>query len=44
VRRDRVDGLLRPPSGDGAIDRKALAGLLIDIAQSLKPELRGQPQ
>jgi hypothetical protein len=39
---DILEGLLRPPSGDGAIDRKALAGLLIEIARSLKPELRAQ--
>jgi outer membrane protein OmpA-like peptidoglycan-associated protein len=39
---DILEGLLRLPSGDGAIDRKALAGLLIEIAQSLKPELRAQ--
>ncbi len=39
---DILEGLLRPPSGDEAIDRKALAGLLIEIAQSLKPELRAQ--
>jgi len=39
---DILEELLRPPSGDSAIDRKALAGLLIEIAQSLKPELRGQ--
>ncbi len=39
---DILEGLLRPHSGDDAIDRKALAGLLIEIAQSLKPELRSQ--
>ena len=39
---DILEGLLRPRSGDDAIDRKALAGLLIEIAQSLKPELRAQ--
>ncbi len=37
---DILEGLLR--SGDDAIDRKALAGLLVEIAQSLKPELRAQ--
>ena len=37
-----LEGLLRPPSGDVGIDRKALAGLLLEIAQSLKPELRAQ--
>jgi len=36
------EGLLLPPSGDAGIDRKALAGLLLEIAQSLKPELRAQ--
>ena len=39
---DILERLLRPPSGDSAIDRKVLAGLLVEIAQSLKPELRGQ--
>ena len=39
---DILERLLRPPSGDSAIDRKALAGLLVEIAQSLKPELRGE--
>jgi outer membrane protein OmpA-like peptidoglycan-associated protein len=39
---DILERLLRPPSGDGAIDRKALAGLLIEIAESLKPELRAE--
>jgi len=39
---DILERLLRPASGDDEIDRKALAGLLVEIAQSLKPELRGQ--
>ncbi len=39
---DILEVLLRPPSGDESIDRKALAALLIEIAQSLKPELRAQ--
>jgi len=39
---DILEGLLRSSSGDDAIDRKALAGLLIEIAQSPKPELRAQ--
>ena len=39
---DILERLLRPPAGDDAIDRKALAGLLVEIAQSLKPELRAQ--
>ena len=39
---DILEGLLRPPPGEGAIDRKALAGLLVEIAHSLRPELRGQ--
>jgi outer membrane protein OmpA-like peptidoglycan-associated protein len=39
---DILDRLLRPPAGDDAIDRKALASLLVEIAQSLKPELRAQ--
>jgi outer membrane protein OmpA-like peptidoglycan-associated protein len=38
-----LEGLLRPSAGDGAIDRKALAGLLLEIAQSLKPEVMRQP-
>jgi len=37
---DILEALLRPPSGDDAIDRKALASLLVEIAESLKPELR----
>jgi outer membrane protein OmpA-like peptidoglycan-associated protein len=40
---DILEGLLRSPSGADAIDRKALAGLLVEIAQKLKPELRAQP-
>jgi outer membrane protein OmpA-like peptidoglycan-associated protein len=39
---DILEALLRPPSGDDAIDRKALAGLLVEIAESLKPELRAE--
>ncbi len=39
---DILEALLRPPSGDEAVDRKALASLLVEIAQSLKPELRAQ--
>ncbi len=39
---DILEGLLRPPSGDDTIDRKALASLLIEIAESLKPELRAE--
>ena len=37
---DILEGLLRPPSGDDAIDRKALASLLVELAESLKPQLR----
>ncbi len=37
---DILEGLLRPPAGDDAIDRKALASLLVEIARSLKPEVR----
>jgi outer membrane protein OmpA-like peptidoglycan-associated protein len=40
---DILEGLLRSPSVDDAIDRRALAGLLVEIAQKLKPELRAQP-
>jgi outer membrane protein OmpA-like peptidoglycan-associated protein len=39
---DILERLLRPPSGDDAIDRKALASLLVEIAESLKPELRSE--
>jgi outer membrane protein OmpA-like peptidoglycan-associated protein len=39
---DILEGLLRAPSGDDAIDRKALAKLLVEIAESLKPELRAE--
>jgi outer membrane protein OmpA-like peptidoglycan-associated protein len=40
---DILEGLLRPSAGDAAIDRKALAGLLLEIAENLKPELRAEP-
>jgi outer membrane protein OmpA-like peptidoglycan-associated protein len=39
---DILEELLRPRSGDDAIDRKALARLLVEIAESLKPELRAE--
>jgi outer membrane protein OmpA-like peptidoglycan-associated protein len=39
---DILERLLRPPSGDDVIDRKALASLLVEIAESLKPELRAE--
>jgi outer membrane protein OmpA-like peptidoglycan-associated protein len=39
---DILAGLLRSSPDDSAIDRKALASLLVEIAQSLQPELRGQ--
>jgi outer membrane protein OmpA-like peptidoglycan-associated protein len=40
---DILEGLLlRPSSGDTGIDRKALAGLLLEIAQNLQPEVRAQ--
>ena len=39
---DILEGLLRPSAGDTGIDRKTLAGLLLEIAQNLQPELRGQ--
>lgn len=39
---DILEALLRPPTGDDAIDRKALAKLLVEIAESLKPELRAE--
>jgi outer membrane protein OmpA-like peptidoglycan-associated protein len=32
----------RPASGDTALDRKALAGLLLQIARNLQPQLRGE--
>ena len=35
-----IEWLFRPASGDTEIDRKALAGLLLEIARDLKPELR----
>jgi outer membrane protein OmpA-like peptidoglycan-associated protein len=34
--------LLRPSSGDSTIDRRALASLLLEIAENLKPDLRAQ--
>ena len=37
---DILEVLLRPPAGDDSIDRKALASLLVEIARSLKPEVR----
>jgi outer membrane protein OmpA-like peptidoglycan-associated protein len=39
---DILEALLRPPSGEDAIDRKALAKLLVEIAENLKPELRAE--
>ena len=39
---DILEGLLRPSAGDTGIDRKTLAGLLLEIAQNLQPELRAQ--
>jgi outer membrane protein OmpA-like peptidoglycan-associated protein len=39
---DILEGLFRPSSGNTTIDRKALAGLLLEVAQSLKPDLREQ--
>ncbi|MBV8661657.1 MAG: OmpA family protein, partial [Hyphomicrobiales bacterium] len=33
-----LDWLLHPPAGDSAIDRKALAGLLVEIARNVGPE------
>jgi outer membrane protein OmpA-like peptidoglycan-associated protein len=38
-----LEWLRHPPSSDAAIDRKALAGLLVEIAHNLKPELRSEP-
>ncbi len=40
---DPLEWLLRPPSRDTGIDRKTLAGLLLDIARNVKPELSAQP-
>ncbi len=39
---DILEGLLRSSSGDDAIDRKALAKLLVEIAESVKPALRAE--
>jgi outer membrane protein OmpA-like peptidoglycan-associated protein len=39
---DPLEWLLRPISSDVGIDRKALAALLLDIARSLRPELRAE--
>ena len=39
---DILEGLLRPSPGDDAIDRKALAKLLVEIAESLRPQLRAE--
>jgi outer membrane protein OmpA-like peptidoglycan-associated protein len=36
---DPLEWLVRLPSGDSGIDRKALAGLLLDIARNVKPEI-----
>jgi outer membrane protein OmpA-like peptidoglycan-associated protein len=35
--------MLRPASGDSGIDRKTLAGLLLDLAHNVKPDLCTQP-
>jgi outer membrane protein OmpA-like peptidoglycan-associated protein len=41
---DPLEWLLRPPSGDSGFDRKALAGLLLDIARNVRPELAATPE
>ena len=38
-----LEWLLSASPGDSGIDRKALAGLLAELAQNVEPELRGQP-
>ena len=40
---DPLEWLLSPASHDIGVDRKALAGLLLDIAQNVKPDLRDTP-
>jgi outer membrane protein OmpA-like peptidoglycan-associated protein len=39
---DILEWLLRPSSRDIGIDRKALAGMLLELAHNVKPELREQ--
>jgi hypothetical protein len=38
-----LECLVRPFSGDAGIDRKALAGLLAELARNVEPQLRGEP-
>jgi outer membrane protein OmpA-like peptidoglycan-associated protein len=40
---DPLEWLLKPAAQDIGIDRKALAGLLLDIARNVKPELHPPP-
>jgi outer membrane protein OmpA-like peptidoglycan-associated protein len=37
-----LDWLFLPPSSDSGIDRKALAGLLVELARNVEPEFRAQ--
>ncbi|MGO8917727.1 MAG: OmpA family protein [Stellaceae bacterium] len=38
-----LEWLLRPPSSETKIDRKALAGLLVELARNVEPEYRVEP-
>jgi outer membrane protein OmpA-like peptidoglycan-associated protein len=40
---DPLEWLLHAPPGDNGIDRKALAGLFLDIARSVRPDLAAEP-
>ena len=39
---DPLEWLLRPPATSNGVDRKALAGLLLDVARNVKPEIGAQ--
>jgi outer membrane protein OmpA-like peptidoglycan-associated protein len=39
---ERFEWLLRPPPPDSGIDRKALAGLLVELARTVEPNSSGQ--
>jgi OOP family OmpA-OmpF porin len=38
-----LEWLLRPPSSDRGVDRKALAGILVELARNVEPEYREKP-
>ena len=40
---DTLERLLRPVPGDGRIDRKVLADLLLEVARSMQPDIDAPP-